>query len=73
MTILWIYLVLIITWNMPLLVESQHRVDTPLFEEKMEAAEAELMYMLQGGDYAKDTFFPERQVSHLASEPNPLQ
>lgn len=43
--------------------EAQYNADTPLFEENMEKAEAELIASLKGGDYAEEAFFPERQVS----------
>lgn len=43
--------------------EAQYNADTPLFEENMEKAEAELLTSLKGGDYVEDVFFPERQVS----------
>lgn len=42
--------------------EGQYIADTPLFEETMERAEAELTASLKGGDYVEDVFFPDRQV-----------
>lgn len=48
---------------LPRLAEAQYIADTPLFEETMEKAEAELTASLKGGDYVEDVFYPDRQVS----------
>ena len=50
---------------LPRMAEAQYNADTPLFEETMERAEAELTASLKGGDYVEDVFFPERQVRSL--------
>lgn len=44
------------------LADAQYKADTPLFEETMETAEAELTASLQGGEYVEDVFYPEQQV-----------
>ena len=43
--------------------EGQYNADTPLFEENMDKAQAELISSLEGGDYVEEVFHPERQVS----------
>lgn len=42
--------------------QAQYKTGTALFEEKMEAAEADLTATLKGGNYVEDEFYPNRQV-----------
>ncbi|CAM9598837.1 unnamed protein product [Scytosiphon promiscuus] len=40
---------------------AQYNPDTPLYEENMGKAEADLIASLEGGEYVEDVFYPERQ------------
>ena len=42
--------------------EAQYTAETLIFQEKMDAAEAELTATLKGGEYVEDHFYPDRQV-----------
>lgn len=42
--------------------DAQYNPDTPLYEEKMDQAEADLIASLEGGEYVEDVFYPDRQV-----------
>lgn len=42
--------------------DAQYNPDTPLYEENMDKAEADLIASLEGGEYVEDVFYPERQV-----------
>lgn len=42
--------------------QAQYKTGTALFEEKIEAAEADLTATLKGGNYVENEFYPNRQV-----------
>ncbi|CAM9416203.1 unnamed protein product [Hapterophycus canaliculatus] len=45
--------------------DGQYNRDTPLYEENMDQAEADLIASLEGGEYVEDVFHPVRQYGDM--------